>query len=452
MTISGKSTVRDAMKNINRSGAGVAFVIDSDDKLLGIVTDGDIRRFIIKDQDIEAPVSRVMNPFPVVASAGDSRDKVIALMNDRIRHIPIVDDDNVLTDIFLYKDLEKAPSQVTVVRARAPLRVSFAGGGTDVAQYFRNYGGTVLSTTINKYCYGTIVKRKDSKINITSFDFDQKTSFKDIKEVSYDGKLNLIKAVIKIMQPDFGFDIYTYSDVPPESGLGASAAIAAVVAGLLNYFREEKLDDYQLAEIAYRAEREEMKIKGGWQDQYATIFGGFNFMEFNKEGDVVIHPLRIRKDILYELDNSLILCYTGKTLSSARIHEVQTASVLRKEEDVIKALKRLNEITIRVKSSLLRGKMKEFGKLLHEAWENKKRLSPKISDPKINNLYTAGLNNGALGGKLLGAGGGGYLIFFCPPMKRHDVKKALEKAGGTIHSFDFDRVGMHVWPAKETKY
>ncbi len=440
-------SVKDTMINMDNSGLGIALIVDEKRKLKGLITDGDIRRFIIKEDDLNRKIQDVMIKNPVTAKVGWPKERIRSLINPRIRHIPLVDDKGIVRDIVLYTDLREESKEVSIVRAKAPLRVSFAGGGTDIDQYFRSYGGYVLNTTIDKYCHGTLIKRNDSRICIKSFDFDAEENIEHISEIQYDGKLDLIKAVIKLLNPAFGFDLYLHSDVPPGSGLGSSAAIAAVVAGLLNHLKEERLDDYQLADLIYKAEREEIKIDGGWQDQYATIFGGFNFIEFQKE-EIVVHPLRVQEEILSELNSNLFLCYTGKTRVSGDIIKNQKKSYVNKKEDVMMALARLKEITLSIKGALLRGKMEEFGNLLHEAWENKKRLDAKISDSYINKLYDIAIKNGALGGKILGAGGGGYMLFFCPVLKKNDVTKKLESAGGKILDFNFDTKGLISWSVR----
>lgn len=441
-------TIKETMVRIDQTGLGMALIVDENGKLEGIITDGDIRRFIIKEEDLNRKVKEVMFKNPVAAKIGWSEEKIRSLINPRVKHIPFVDDEGIVKDILLAADIGERFRESITIRAKAPLRVSFAGGGTDIYQYFKDCGGYVLSSTIDKYCRGTLVKRNDCKIMIHSFDFDLNEEFSSIKELIYNGNLDLIKAVIKLMNPSFGFDLYLYSDVPPGTGLGSSASVAAVVASLLNYLKEESLDDYQLSELIYKAEREEINIAGGWQDQYAAVFGGFNFMEFMKE-EIVVHPLRVPQEIIEELNNNLFLCYTGKTRSSgeiqSRLVKKQDQDSDEKSEDVISALGRLKEITLKTRSALLKGKMEDFGQLLHEGWANKKRLDNRITDSHVNELYETAIKHGALGGKVLGAGGGGYLLFFCSPLKKKEVMGELEKIGGKIVNFNFDHAGVTSW-------
>lgn len=444
-------SLREVMLKMDQASLGIALVVDQHRKLQGLVTDGDVRRFIIQEADLQRKIKDIMVKNPVTASVHWPSEKIQSLANPRIRHIPLLDDEGKVVDIMLSADLQGRGEAVTV-RAKAPLRISFAGGGTDIYHYFKDAGGYVVNSTIDKYCRGTLIKKPGPQIMIFSADFGVEEKIDDVRYMTYDGPLALVKAVIKLMKPSFGFELHLSSDVPPGTGLGSSAAIAAIVASLLNRFREEQWDDYQLAEIIYKAEREELNIQGGWQDQYATIFGGFNFMEFRKE-EIIVHPLRVSSEIIEELNNNLFLCYTGKTRSSgdiqARLAKKQDLQGSGRDEEVRKALERLKEITLRIKSALLKGRMQEFGELLHEGWENKKRLDSKISDDYINTLYDIGIKNGALGGKILGAGGGGYLLFFCSPLKKKIVATELEKAGGQVVDFNFDLGGVTSWMVRK---
>jgi len=444
-------TIRQVMMSMDKAALGIALVVDNNRKLKGLVTDGDIRRYIIKDEDLNRKIDQIMIREPVTAKVDWPTEKVKGLINPRIKHIPLLDDEGIVKDIFLSTNLDDVLNGSIIFRSQAPLRVSFSGGGTDIHSYFKDFGGCVLSTTIDKYCRGTLIKRNDTPIIIRSVDFGVDETIEDISKLNYDGQLSLVKAVIKLMAPKSGFELHLQSDVPPGSGLGSSATVAAVVASLLNQLKEEKLDEYKLSELIYKAEREELGIAGGYQDQYAAVFGGFNFMEFT-DREVIVHPLRINEDIITELNHNLFLCYTGNTRFSgdiqAELVKKQDKDSSDKDEDVIKALGRLKEITLNLRSALLKGKMDEFGSLLHESWENKKRLDPRISTGTINKLYDVGIKNGALGGKILGAGGGGYLLFFCSPLKKKAVTSELEKIGGEIVNFNFDKRGVVSWQVR----
>lgn len=335
-----------------------------------------------------------------------------------------------------------------IVRSKAPLRISFGGGGTDVSPYPEEKGGAILSTTIDKYAYCTLVERKDDSINVKSLDYDVVTKHHVNDEVKYDGKLDLVKAAIKVLEVKNGFNLFLHSDAPPGSGLGTSSALVVALVGAFKQWLKLPLTDYDIAELAYHIEREEAGIKGGKQDQYAATFGGFNFIEFLGK-TTVVNPLRIKRDTLNELEYRLMLCYTGETRLSAGIIEDQVSSYIQKKDDVILALEETKSLASNMKNALLLGKLNEFGLLLHEAWCCKKRFSAKMTEPRIDELYEVARQNGAIGGKLLGAGGGGYLLLLCEFDKWHIVAERLEGMGGKIVNFTFALRGMQSWEVNE---
>jgi len=331
-----------------------------------------------------------------------------------------------------------------IIRSKAPLRISFGGGGTDVSPYPEERGGVSLSTTIDKYAYCTLATRDDNSINVQSLDYDLAARYSTDEELQYGGKLDLVKAAIKVMKVKQGLDLFLHSDAPPGCGLGTSSTMTVTLVGAFKHWLTLPLTDYNIAELAYHIEREELGIKGGKQDQYAASFGGFNFIEFL--GDkVIVNPLRIKPEILNELEYRLMLCYTGKTRLSAGIIDDQVSNYRERKEDVIRALDETKQLAIAMKNALLLGQIDEFGSLLHQAWCSKKRFSSKITDPDIDKLYETARKNGVIGGKLLGAGGGGYLLLLCQFDKRHIVAEKLEQLSGKITDFAFDFNGLQTW-------
>lgn len=331
-----------------------------------------------------------------------------------------------------------------IIRARAPLRISFGGGGTDVSPYAEEHGGCVLSCTIDKYSYASLMTRDSGSININSLDYDVLTSYNPGEQVNYDGKLDLVKATLSKMGITQGMDIFLHSDMPPGSGLGASSTITVVLVGLFKHWKRLPMTDYDIAELAYRIEREEVGIKGGRQDQYAATFGGFNFIEFFHD-ETIVNPLRIKQAILNELQYRLMLCYTGKHRLSAGIIEDQVKSYVQGKGEVIRALDETKNLAIKMKNALLLNKIDELGHLLHHGWLAKKKFSSQITDTQIDRLYEVARRNGALGGKLLGAGGGGYFLFLCQFDKWHKVAQEVEKCGGKVVNFAFDFNGLQTW-------
>ena len=331
-----------------------------------------------------------------------------------------------------------------IYRSRAPLRISFCGGGTDVSPYVEERGGVVLSTTINKYAYCSLIPRQDEEIQIQSLDYDVVAKYNRQEELQYDGELDLVKAVINKMGAPTGLSLFMHSDAPPGSGLGSSSTVVVALLGLFRHWLRKPMTDYELAGLAYQVERIDLGIAGGMQDQYAATFGGFNFIEFNRDA-IIVNPLRIDPATLNELEYHLLLCYTGKTRPSANILRTQIEGYVTRKADVVAGLDALKETTILMKNALLLGRLDDFGALLHEAWQHKKKLADRITDSYIDELYEIACQHGALGGKISGAGGGGFLLLYCQFDKRHIVAEKLEEAGGQMVEFGFEPHGLQTW-------
>lgn len=331
-----------------------------------------------------------------------------------------------------------------IIRSKAPLRISFCGGGTDVSPYPEERGGVVLSATIDKYAFSSLKTIDNGEIRITSLDYDIVAKYNADQDLVYDGELDLVKAVIKKMGYRGGLDMFIHSEAPPGSGLGSSSTMMVSLIGLFKHLLKKPMTDYEIAELAYEVERKDLAIRGGMQDQYAAAFGGFNFIEF-LGNTVVVNPLRIPSDTLNELHYRLLLCYTGQTRLSANILKHQTESYVQKKDSVVKALDELKALTVEMKNALLQGRVDDFGVLLHEAWLNKKSLDKNISNTQIDDLYDVARKNGAVGGKILGAGGGGYLLVFCPFDRKHIIAQKLEELSGQVVEFAFEFSGLQTW-------
>jgi D-glycero-alpha-D-manno-heptose-7-phosphate kinase len=336
-----------------------------------------------------------------------------------------------------------------IIRSKAPLRISFAGGGTDVSPYVEEKGGLVLSATIDKYAYGSLRLRDDQTITVRSLDYDIVAKYNVDDDVKYDGELDLVKAVVKNLKngQKQGLDFFLHSDAPPGSGLGSSSTMVVTLIGLLKQWQRLPLTNYEIAELAYQIERHELGIQGGMQDQYAAAFGGFNLIEFGPSA-VVVNPLRIDEAIVNELQYGLLLCYTGRTRVSANIIRTQVEGYTNRNETVLCALDQLKKITVETKNALLQGRLCDFALLLHESWLNKKKMARQISNSHIDALYEVARKNGALGGKILGAGGGGYLLLYCEFDRKQVVAAELEKLGGQVVPFAFVHQGLQTWELK----
>jgi len=328
-------------------------------------------------------------------------------------------------------------------RAKSPLRVSFAGGGTDVPPFPEREGGLVLSATINRYAYGSLTPRDDGNIGIQSVDFGLQVDYGVDDDLILDGRLDLVKAAILKLGRG-GFDLFLHSNAPPGSGLGSSSAIMVTLIGLLKEYHRMPLTDYEIAELAYVVEREDLGISGGLQDQYAAAFGGFNFIEMDG-GRVVVNPLRIPADVIHELEHNMLLCYTGTTRSSDRIIDDQSARFGDGDERALEGLRMQKALAVEMKKALLQRRLNDFGELLGTAWGFKKQMSPKITTPFIDEAYEQACQHGALGGKVTGAGGGGYMLFYCPFERKHHVAEALIAMGASVDEFEFAPEGLATW-------
>lgn len=333
-----------------------------------------------------------------------------------------------------------------LIRAKAPLRISFAGGGTDVPPFPEREGGLVLNATINRYAYGTLRQRSDRAITIHSYDYGSRVELAPNEAPVFDGKLDLAKAAIARFTEGSrtGFDLLLHSNAPPGSGLGASSAMMVALVGVLAEFRGIPATDYELAELAHSVEREELGIRGGRQDQYAATFGGFNFIEIH--GDrVVVNPLRVAPDVVLELEHNLLLCYTGTTRQSDQIIDDQMSRYVSGNADATAGLMAQKELAVEMKNALLQRRLDAFAQLLDTAWEAKKRMSDRISNSRIDELYDVARAAGAMGGKVTGAGGGGYLLLYCRYDRKHEVAGRMRELGAVVDDFAFEASGLRTW-------
>lgn len=310
----------------------------------------------------------------------------------------------------------------------------------------------MLSATINRYAHGTLRPRMDGRIRVESLDLQTALDYGTEEDISYDGELDLVKAAIRRvaqLEEPRGIDLFLHTAAPPGSGLGASSALIVSLIGVLRDYHKLSLTDYDIAQLAWEVERLDLGLKGGLQDQYAATFGGFNFIEFQAE-DVIVNPLRIRDTIVNELESNLLLCFTGATRAGDHIIDDQTKRYEAADEAALAGLRMQKELATGMKDTLLRGKLSEFGHLMATAWEYKKRMSPRISTPIIDEAYEEAIKFGALGGKITGAGGGGFMLFYCRPGTKHRVAARLSELGLQETEFAFDHQGLRTWTYVES--
>lgn len=450
LLISADAPLREALHYIEENNLGLVFVSDSNATVIGVATDGDVRRHLLEGGSLDDPIATYANTDFVWAEAETPRELLLKKLDSRIRAIPLLDQARKLVGVISRDHMPLQDEGAVYARARSPVRISFGGGGSDVTHYFSGDGdGAVINTTISIYSHATLRPRDDAKVIIRSRDLGEILQADSLSAaVTHPGRFRLVQALIKAIRPDFGFELYLDSDFPMNSGLGGSAAISAAVLGCFNQFRQDKWDLYELAEIAYQAERLHLDVAGGWQDQYATVFGGFNFMEFRMDQNIV-HPLRIHPDTLLELEESLVLCDTGIAHDSGDIHQHQRQQLT--TETVKKMMEASVQLSYEMRNDLLRGRLLQFGKALDKAWQLKRRFSDKISSGPLDQLYADARSHGAVGGKILGAGGGGFFMFYVPPFRRHELMDHLEHTGLSVRPFRFEQEGLCAWTVREMR-
>jgi len=448
--IAESASLRDALKRIESNHHGMIFLTTANGALSGVATDGDIRRYLIDGGSLDDHITRCANSDFVWEKPTTPRELLLKKLDHRIRAIPLLDDHRRLVGVVSRDHMQVQSEGPVFARARAPVRISFGGGGSDLTHYFSsNEGGAVINTTISLYSHATLRIREDARISIRSLDLGDCMQADDLPAaLAQKNRFGLILALLRAINPDFGFELYLHSDFPMSSGLGGSAVVSASVLGCFNQFRRDQWGLHELAEIAYLAERHYLGVAGGWQDQYATVFGGFNFMEFRMDQNIV-HPLRIQPDTLLELEECLVLCDTGTSHDSGDIHQDQHQKMA---TEYVRNLVETNvRLSYDMRNDLLRGRLQQFGESLDKAWQFKRQFSEKISTSRLDNIYTKAKENGAIGGKLLGAGGGGFFLFYSPPFRKHELITHLEESGLKVRPFRFEPQGLQAWTVRECR-
>ena len=333
-----------------------------------------------------------------------------------------------------------------VIHARAPLRVSFAGGGTDVSPFPEREGGRLLNATIDRHARVTLTPREDEIVRVTSLDLGESAEFTLGSPPVLRGRLHLAEGVVARLGSDapHGFELVLSSDVPPGSGLGASSALVVATIAAVHELGGRRVAGPAVAELAHSIEREELAMRGGRQDCWAAALGGFNFLELHG-AHVVVTPVALEPGVAAELERSLLLCFTGMTREGDRIIENQAARFEAADEDTVAGLRRQKELAAEIRDALAGGDVEAIGPLLAASWEAKKRMSDGISNARIEELYSAARAEGATGGRLAGAGGGGYLLLFCRDEARDRVRDRMDELGAQAEDLAFEPAGVTAW-------
>ncbi len=338
-----------------------------------------------------------------------------------------------------------------MIKSKAPLRLGLAGGGTDVSPYSDMFGGAILNATISSYAYATIEPLDNGKIEFVSGNAETKrvydaTNELPIDERAFELQCGVYNRIVKqFSKKPLSFRMTTWIDAPHGSGLGTSSTLVVAIIGAFKEWLNLPLGNYDIAHLAYEIERVEMKMAGGKQDQYAATFGGVNFLEFLANDKVIVNPLMIKPDVMNELEMNLLLYFTETKRDSAQIIMHQVENVKKNNTEAIEATHQLKLHAQLMKDCLLRGETDKFGEILNMGWEHKKKMAASISNDLLDAIYHAALKAGATGGKISGAGGGGFMFFYCPGTTRLNVAQALEQFGGRTKSFTFTNHGLTTW-------
>jgi D-glycero-alpha-D-manno-heptose-7-phosphate kinase len=332
-----------------------------------------------------------------------------------------------------------------VLIGRSPVRISFGGGGTDLPAYYEQFGGAVLSAAINKYFYTILGQRNDGRIQIISSDLRIFETWRDITAMNIEGSsLEIPVAVLKDLGCDISVDLFLASEIPPGTGLGSSASVCVNLLKTLLSHLQIPMSKYELAERAFKIARSNLRRHVGKQDEYAAAFGGLNFITFKPDGTTQLEALDLEAQTINDLQHNLMLFFTGSSHHSWTILEEQEASTRAHKGAAIEALHEVRAFADEMRTLLERGDLHGFGNVLHQAWQAKRRVSRKISNPRIDALYEEARAHGALGGKITGAGGGGFLLLYCEPSHQDNVRRAMIEQGVPEMAFSFDFQGAHV--------
>jgi D-glycero-alpha-D-manno-heptose-7-phosphate kinase len=332
-----------------------------------------------------------------------------------------------------------------VLIGRSPVRISFAGGGTDLPGYYQQFGGAVLNVAINKYFYTILGKRTDGRVQIISSDLRIFETWRDIAGMIIENSsLEIPVAVLKQFEREISVDLFLASEIPPGTGLGSSASVCVNLLKTLSSYLQRPLSKYDLAERSFDVARNILKRHVGKQDEYAAAFGGLNFITFNQDGSTQVDPIELQPAVARDLQHNLMLFFTGSSHHSWTILEQQEKSTRARKGVTLDSLHEVRALASQMRKLLEQGNLTQFGTLLDEAWQAKKRISSDISTPRIDSLYSISRNNGALGGKITGAGGGGFLLLYCEPAHQEAVRQAMLAEGIQEMIFDFDFQGAQV--------
>tara|TARA_B110000037_G_C17128138_1_gene509432 strand:+ start:4809 stop:6191 length:1383 start_codon:yes stop_codon:yes gene_type:complete len=427
-------------------GKGFGIIVDKHGKCIGTISDGDIRRSL-NNYKISDPIKKIYNKKFIYINEGERPNKILRIYeeelkkNNRISTLPVLDKNKKIVDIINYNDFLNEKNSPQFVKAKVPIRISFSGGGTDFSNHINKKKTFVLSSTIDKSIFVSVNKRLDQKILITNKSTKQKY-YLDIKKIN---KNNLISNIIKLLKPNFGFEMFIDSDFDPGTGLGGSSALTLAIIACIKRLQNERVTDYyNLINSAYKFERMASKISGGWQDYYSCLMGGFNWIEMDQD-DNLVSALKLSDNTVLELESNMLLFRFGKKRSSANIQSKNLIYLKKNKKKINVIYNSFKKNSLSMKKSLLQNNISKFSELLDVSWELKKKVTPYSSNNKFNKIYENLKKIGIKGGKILGAGQSGYFLVYVEPKYQIKITEFLRKKNIIEIKFNFTQKGMQIW-------
>lgn len=433
-------TIRDALKKITSNKSGHVAVKDGNGCVIGVISDGDVRAWLLSGGSIDDDLKNAYTSSFIWERVGVDRQKLLKHIDNGLKFIPLLDKKLQLKDCITPTSLPALTKAPVFAQSRAPARLGIAGGGSDLSYVFMEQGGAVLNAAISKYAHAQLFIRDDSRIIIKSADLLLSQIFRSIDHLACRKQgLSLIIEAIRFVQPKYGFELLINCDFSTGSGLGGSSAVIVAILGCFNEFRDSPWSRQEIVEAAFEIERLNLGLKGGWQDMYAATFGGVNFIQFSEENNIRT-PIGLSTSDLYELEQRLLLCNTAVQHDSSVLHAEQHNHT--KSTNMLEIMETHISLCEQAKESVVNNNVDKLGSLLNEVWQLKRQFSPSVSSSEFDGIYDLAIASGAIGGKLLGAGGGGYFLFCVRPQKKYDVIRALKGIGLQVENLQFDTLGL----------
>ena len=438
--VSGLISIKDAIAKLNLFKTGFLIVCDKE-KMIGLLTDGDLRRGVLNGKTVNDRVENLMNTDFRYVNEEFHLPEVLSLFEDGFKVIPVLGTANKYITVLTPENVKVNKIDFETVRSKAPTRLSFSGGGSDVPYFFNEYGdGIVIGAAINKFANCTIKRRNDLSIKINSVDLNITKIYPDLNALSLaDDELGLIRSVILEFKPNFGLDVTLDCDYPVGSGLGGSSAAAVALVSCLSKHCGIKLTKYQISEISFKIERVNLGSNGGWQDQLTSVFGGLNVMNFSKK-DVEVNKIPVSQEFIWELSSRLVLCIIGGRRNSSIEHQVKKTQLSNYERNIKQAV----SVSKKLQSALKREELSLCLDIIKESWEAKSKPvgELELDFKKMDNIARS---LGCETMKLMGAGSSGFVVFLVDPEKRANFINKMTESGFKAEKIELSMEGISTW-------